>query len=36
MGVRHRSGPLHGGQFHPESFLTAEGPKLLQHFVAMR
>jgi anthranilate synthase/aminodeoxychorismate synthase-like glutamine amidotransferase len=36
MGVRHRSWPLHGVQFHPESFLTAEGPKLLQNFVAMR
>ena len=34
MGVRHRAWPLHGVQFHPESFLTAEGPKLLQNFVA--
>jgi anthranilate synthase component II len=33
MGVRHRSWPLHGVQFHPESFLTLEGPKLLQNFV---
>jgi anthranilate synthase/aminodeoxychorismate synthase-like glutamine amidotransferase len=33
MGVRHRTWPLHGVQFHPESFLTAEGPKLLQNFV---
>ena len=32
MGVRHRTWPLHGVQFHPESFLTAEGPKLLQEF----
>ena len=36
MGVRHRSWPLHGVQFHPESFLTLEGPKLLQNFVAMK
>ena len=36
MGVRHRSWPLHGVQFHPESFLTAEGPKLLQNFVEMK
>jgi anthranilate synthase/aminodeoxychorismate synthase-like glutamine amidotransferase len=36
MGVRHRTWPLHGVQFHPESFLTAEGPKLLQNFVAMK
>ncbi len=36
MGVRHRSWPLHGVQFHPESFLTAEGPTLLRNFVAMK
>ena len=36
MGVRHRSWPLHGVQFHPESFLTAEGPKLLRNFVEMK
>ena len=33
MGVRHRTWPLHGVQFHPESFLTAEGPKLLRNFL---
>ena len=36
MGVRHRTWPLHGVQFHPESFLTAEGPRLLKNFVDMR
>ena len=36
MGVRHRSAPLHGVQFHPESFLTLEGPKLLRNFLALR
>lgn len=36
MGVRHRRWPLHGVQFHPESFLTAEGPRLLQNFIAMK
>src|SRR5262245_61562265 len=35
MGVRHRHWPLHGVQFHPESFLTAEGSKLLQNFLAI-
>jgi anthranilate synthase/aminodeoxychorismate synthase-like glutamine amidotransferase len=33
MGVRHRSWPLHGVQFHPESFLTIEGPHLLKNFL---
>ncbi len=35
MGVRHRSWPLHGVQFHPESFLTLEGPTLLKNFLAV-
>ena len=35
MGVRHRTWPLHGVQFHPESFLTLEWPKLLKNFVDM-
>jgi anthranilate synthase/aminodeoxychorismate synthase-like glutamine amidotransferase len=35
MGVRHRRQPLHGVQFHPESFLTVEGPKLLRNFLDM-
>jgi anthranilate synthase/aminodeoxychorismate synthase-like glutamine amidotransferase len=33
MGVRHRAWPLHGVQFHPESFLTVEGPLLLRNFI---
>lgn len=36
MGVRHRTWPLHGVQFHPESFLTLEGPTLLRNFLTMR
>lgn len=35
MGVRHRSLNVVGVQFHPESVLTPEGPKLLANFLAM-
>lgn len=34
MGVRHRSYPVEGVQFHPESILTEEGKKLLKNFLA--
>ncbi len=30
-----KSMPIEGVQFHPESFLTLEGPKLLANFLAM-
>jgi len=33
MGVRHKEWELHGVQFHPESFLSLEGPKLLKNFL---
>jgi len=33
MGVRHRSLPIEGVQFHPESILTPDGPKLLGNFL---
>jgi anthranilate synthase component 2 len=35
MGVRHRSLPLWGVQFHPESILTVEGKQLLKNFLEM-
>jgi anthranilate synthase/aminodeoxychorismate synthase-like glutamine amidotransferase len=35
MGVRHKQYPVVGVQFHPESILTVEGPKLLQNFLQM-
>ena len=35
MGVCHKSLPLHGVQFHPESILTPEGSKLLANFLRM-
>jgi anthranilate synthase/aminodeoxychorismate synthase-like glutamine amidotransferase len=34
MGVRHRSLPIEGVQFHPESILTAAGHDLLRNFLA--
>jgi anthranilate synthase/aminodeoxychorismate synthase-like glutamine amidotransferase len=33
MGIRHAEWPLEGVQFHPESFLTGEGTKLLRNFL---
>ena len=34
MGVRHRSLPVEGVQFHPESILTQHGHALLRNFLA--
>jgi anthranilate/para-aminobenzoate synthase component II len=33
MTVRHRTRPLHGVQFHPESVLSEYGARLIQNFV---
>lgn len=42
MGLRAKPGvfgppgaPLEGVQFHPESFLTVEGPRLLANFLGL-
>jgi anthranilate synthase component 2 len=36
MGISHPSFPLHGVQFHPESFLTEHGFLVVENFLGMR
>ena len=33
MGLKHRTLPIEGVQFHPESILTVEGPKLIANWI---
>jgi anthranilate synthase component 2 len=33
MGLRHRHFPIEGIQFHPESFATEGGKRMLAHFL---
>jgi len=35
MGTQHRELPRFGVQFHPESILTPEGPRIVENFLAL-
>jgi anthranilate synthase/aminodeoxychorismate synthase-like glutamine amidotransferase len=33
MGIRHKGLPIEGVQFHPESFMTGEGDRMIRNFI---
>jgi len=35
MATQHRELPRYGVQFHPESILTPEGPRIVENFLAL-
>ncbi len=36
MAISHRTRPLHGVQFHPESILSSSGEQLMRNFLSIR
>ncbi len=36
MGLQHKTFPIHGVQFHPESILTTSGKALLENFLRLK